>query len=721
MDAWASFLNDPASLQKRGDDAVPYRVLVEEAAMRDGPYRSLVIDFEDVDRRDTHLADELIEHPRESLNKIEDALKTMGGTEIHARVRNLPDSRKRSISTLRDEDVGKLVAVTGVVQGVGETRPRITDGIFQCARCGAFIRQIQEDPFFLAEPLECEEDQGGCGRDTSWKLVTSETRGKRSTFVDTQGIHLQEPPDTIQGTKTPERFPCFIEGDWCGRIMPGERVVLTGILRSYVRRVQGKKSTTFDLHLEVLSFDVEQRTYADIVFTDKDVEAFHALAKDSTLREKLIGSIAPSIHGRREAKVGILLQLFGGTKIDLPDGQKKRGAIHILLIGDPGQGKTVLLKAASALHPRAFYANMLTMSVAGLVGGVEKAEKGIGGETYVYQGGLAVMAHEGHLSIDEADKPKEKDAANALLEPLEQQHVSLNKMGARGLTIATEFSALIGANPKTGRFDPTEPLALQLTLPGPLLDRMDLIFPLDDSANLKRDENVIDHLIRSYQYGTVAMAARAGGKTAVSAEDVRTAGEKLRPVIEAEFLRKYIAYARRNVWPYLTDEASVRIRAQYLLVRGRRSANPEAPTPYSTRSGESILRLATAAARMRLSNTIDEEDVDLALEIYNVGWERLATNKNGEMDMDRIGAATPSDTRTLMRAIKQKLQELTDLSPSEAVTGEDVVRHLIAAGLERDRVVAAWGQLKKTGQIIERANGGYANVAPYRPSKDVRA
>lgn len=56
--------------------------------------------------------------------------------------------------------------------------------------------------------------------------------------------------------------------------------------------------------------------------------------------------LAPSIFGLNDVKKGILLQLFGGVhkKFEKSGSPRFRGDINILLVGDPGTGKSQLLQ-----------------------------------------------------------------------------------------------------------------------------------------------------------------------------------------------------------------------------------------------------------------------------------------------------------------------------------------------------------------------------------------
>ncbi|MCG7844697.1 MAG: ATP-binding protein, partial [Methanomassiliicoccales archaeon] len=249
----------------------------------------------------------------------------------------LPRDSRIEIRLLRSEHLGKLVSVEGLVRKATEVRPRLILGVFKCMRCPARIVEPQEGLFFR-EPMECYKEQEGCGRtsgSTKFQLLA-----EQSLYVDTQKVEMQESPEGLRGGAQPERLTAFLEDDLAGKISPGDRVVLNGILRSQ-QKGQQLKSTLFDIDLAVLSMEFEQHEYEEVLISEEDEEMIRNEAKGPEVFRKIVGSIAPAIHGYDEVKESIALQLFGGTAKHLEDGTKIRGDIHILLVGDPGVAKCV--------------------------------------------------------------------------------------------------------------------------------------------------------------------------------------------------------------------------------------------------------------------------------------------------------------------------------------------------------------------------------------------
>ena len=211
--SWENFFEDHA----RSD--------IETIALSYPEKRSLYVNYWDIDKHDPGLSDLLINQPYKSIYNAEEALKGMDvciekKLNIHFRVFDLPDTQKILIRKIRANHLGKYAAIEGLVKKVTEVRPKLKIAAFQCQKCGAIIK-LEQDEDILKEPSECYEDQGGCGRVSSFKLIQN-----LSSFVDSQKIEIQENPEGLRGGAQPERISVYLEDDLVGEIAPGDRVVV---------------------------------------------------------------------------------------------------------------------------------------------------------------------------------------------------------------------------------------------------------------------------------------------------------------------------------------------------------------------------------------------------------------------------------------------------------------------------------------------------------------
>jgi DNA replicative helicase MCM subunit Mcm2 (Cdc46/Mcm family) len=300
--------------------------------------RSLELDFTVVDRFDSDLALKLLERPQASIYAAEEGVRRLlppseEVVDLRIRVRALPKDSRVEIRDLRSKHLGTLLSIQGLVRKVTEVRPKVVEAIFQCLRCNAVIKEDQEGMGFR-EPLECYEDQGGCKRSSSATkfILLSEN----SRFIDTQKIEIQEAPEGLRGGEQPQRLTAYLDDDLTGKINPGARVILNGVLRSVQKGRAPAKSTLFDLFLDCNSLELQQVEFEEIEVTPEDVASIKEEAEDPEVFTKIVSSIAPSIFGLQTEKEALALQLFGGIPKFMPDGRRIRGDIHILLVGDPG-------------------------------------------------------------------------------------------------------------------------------------------------------------------------------------------------------------------------------------------------------------------------------------------------------------------------------------------------------------------------------------------------
>jgi len=302
--------------------------------------RSLFVKFSDMDIYDPNLADMLLEDPDVAIASATHALREMdiptGVTLDKANLRIIKLLRRVKIRDIRSNDIGKLVSIEGLVTKATEVRPRVVEAVFECPFCG-HIFSLEQSGRQFKEPRECERESGGCGRKVQhFKLLVDKCK-----FANAQKIRLQESPEELRGGELPQAIDVNLEDDISGEVSPGDRIVVTGILRSYQRTTQFGKTPFFDIYLDGNSLEIMEEEFEEIEITEEDEREIMELKNQPDVYEKLIRSIAPSIYGYEEIKEAMVLQLFAGIPKELPDETRVRGDIHLLLVGDPGVAKCV--------------------------------------------------------------------------------------------------------------------------------------------------------------------------------------------------------------------------------------------------------------------------------------------------------------------------------------------------------------------------------------------
>ena len=105
-----------------------------------------------------------------------------------------------------------------------------------------------------------------------------------------------------------------------------------------------------------LDSSMSKNTYDFTLLDYSTVQEIHALK--SELFKVLTASLCPSIYGHEEIKAGLLLGLFGGSVKFSSNTKNKvpvRGDPHILVVGDPGLGKSQMLSSCASVAPRGVF------------------------------------------------------------------------------------------------------------------------------------------------------------------------------------------------------------------------------------------------------------------------------------------------------------------------------------------------------------------------------
>ncbi len=634
---------------------------------------SMIVDFDDLLRFDPELAKITVNEPVKALSAASEALKNLiqiidseyanSVKNFYIRIKNLPLTIP--LRKIRSSEIGKLIQIKGILTRASKVKPLLQIGAFKCASCGAITYKEQEEGLY-SPPVVCRN----CGRKGPFKLVEDE-----STFIDWQNIRIQERPEELPAGQLPRFIDAILSEDLVDKARPGDRVTVVGILRSKPDTKTPGKLATFTTYIDVNYIEQEEKEIEEIYISKEEEQKILDFAKDPFASEKLISAIAPSIYGLRHIKEAIALMLFGGVTKILPDGVKIRGEINVLLVGDPGTGKSQLLKYATKIAPRAIYTTGKGSTAAGLTAAVVR-DSMTGAMTL--EAGALVLADRGLAAIDEFDKMQKEDRG-AIHEAMEQQTISIAKAGIVA-TLNARASILAAANPIFGRYDTYKTAAENINLPATILSRFDLIFVLTDKPDPKQDRELVTHVLRLHQKPT----------------------EEREDLLSTEFLKKYIAYARRNVVPRLSEEASKILEEFYLELRARSTSSSVAIT---TRQLEALVRLAEAHARMHLRDVVTEKDAEEAIRLMKFSLQQVAFDESTEsIDIDRILVGKP---RSQLEQMSKILDIIVELEKEEggAVPTTKVIEVAEEEGIPRNFTKKVLDDLKNDGTIYEPRPG----------------
>lgn len=612
---------------------------------------------------------------------------------LQVRTFNLLQEHVQSMRNLNPKDIGTMVGVRGMVIRASNVIPDIQRAMYRCTKCQA-MKDVSISFGRIEEPRKCTS----CNVRDSFTLIHS-----RSSFSDKQTVRLQEAPESIPKGETPATFTLIMYDSLVDTVKPGDRVEVTGILRATPIRVNPKLRTVRSvyrtyidcIHVRTLNNN-QSRAIADgrAQFGEKDAlgqpaaesdgpgvnvqayteeqkaareEYFDTLACHPALYERLAASVAPSIFGMTDEKKGVLLQLFGGSsKVGvgeaneeaLSDGSARfRSAINVLLVGDPGTSKSQLLHSAHRLAPRGVYTSGRGSSAVGLTAYVTRDPDS---EDYVLESGALVLSDRGVCCIDEFDKMSDF-ARSVLHEAMEQQTVSIAKAGIIA-TLNARTAVLAAANPVNSRYDTSKSVVDNIDLPPTLLSRFDLIYLVLDAPNADADRRLAKHIVSLFFKNYDEKAPKEETEEVDSDDELLNEAPQYYggPLLDAQALTEYIAYAREKVDPKLSDEASQALVSGYLDMRsGGRGGGNITATP---RQLESLIRLAEAHARMQLKENVEESDVKEAMRLVKSALHMAAYDPNtGKIDINMFAAgksrALEGRIEMLGRVITDKLEE----------------------------------------------------------------
>jgi len=582
--------------------------------------KSLVIEFGRLIDFDMELANSLLGFPNEFIEEADKILEQITSLEgMRLRVKNL--DRSTPIRDIRASDIGKFIQVEGILTRMSDVKPEIREAVFKCVACGEEQSVPQTDEVYR-EPIYCGNPE--CTRKRGpFKLVV-----ENSKFIDWQSMRVQERPEQLRGGRMPRQLDGIVREDYVDKAVPGNHVVITGVLRVFQEGFGRQRKTTFRKILFVNHLEVVQKGVEEYELSAEDEAKIKELAKDPWLRNSIIQSIAPSIYGYEPIKEAIALQIFGCPAIELPDGSRKRGDIHILLTGDPGVAKSELLKWVSQVAPRGLYTSGKKATGVGLTAAAVRDEIGGG---WTLEAGALVIGDGGIVAIDEFEKMSDEDRS-AILESLEQQTISVAKAGILA-TLNTRTAVLAAANPKGGRFDRHRSIVEQVDLPPVILSRFDLIFIMRDEPQAERDRTIAHHMLELHREPTAV----------------------IRPPIDVDTLQKLVIYARKNIDPKFDDTEAMKALEDFYVKWRSVAEKGEAPLPITPRQLEAMIRLSKANARMRLSNRVTVEDVNRAIKLISFYLHEAGIDtETGKVDIDILMTGRS-------RSQREKLQKIWDI------------------------------------------------------------
>ncbi|MBD3254633.1 MAG: AAA domain-containing protein [Candidatus Lokiarchaeota archaeon] len=653
---------------------------------------TLIILYEDLLAFDPQIADMLRKDPEtlleDAVEAFENLLKFQGGllTNDYYFVRIATKDEKSPLTVpirgLRSKHIDRLVWFKGILIRSSAIRPQLIKAKFECMDCGTQFDIIQLTSK-IKWPKFCINKRCKASKQSDFRLIS-----KKSEFIDWQSITIQEIPEDLPAGRIPRSVQAILTYDLVDTVKPGDRLKVMGVFKSVIAHsIKSNNSNLFKTFINVNFIDPEDKTDQYIDISKEDIKKIETLAKEPMIQKKIARSIAPTIYGREDLKIACALSLFAGSRKRKPGGGYKRGDIHVLFVGDPGTGKSEILKNAVEISPRGLYTSGKGSTAVGLTAAVIKDSDT--GQMNL-EAGAIVLANGGIAAIDEFDKMDSADRS-ALHEGMEQQTVSIAKAGIVA-TLKSETAIIAAANPHSGRYDPYKTPTQNIRLPPSLVSRFDLIFVVIDKPDRAKDAQMAEFILQNAMKGTIT-----DSEVIDEADD----DESFAP-IPGDLLKKYIKHAKRNCKPSLTEEAKERIKDFYLELRGEYTSE-DAIVSILARNLDALVRLSEAYAKMALRDKVSKEDVEEIIKLFkrylnDIGYDETT----GKIDMDRVFVGESRSKINKLNQLMDRLKEIFEDNEWRALEKKSIIQTLeLEENLDKEFIKNALDEAVKEGTLYE--------------------
>jgi len=536
----------------------------------------------------------------------------------------------------------QYVGVQGIVTRISDVKPKLVYSVHYCDETNhGTIKEyndqmkIEETRNTFGQPLNGNFESGNASgfmnnaiptRDINQNPLTFEYGF--SKFKDHQIVLLQEPPERTPLGQLPRSVEVVLEGDLVDKVKPGDRIQVNGIFKCISTMATGSsgnvKTVLIGTNVQIINNDIQQKEY-----TGEDLRRIKELAKKKDVFNILANSIAPGIYGHQDIKRALVLQLLGGNETNLEDGTHLRGDINILMIGDPSTAKSQFLRYMLNIAPNTINTTGKGSSGVGLTAAVMVDRET--GDRHL-EAGAMVLGDRGIVCIDEFDKMNELDRV-AIHEVMEQQTVTIAKAGIH-VSLNARCSVLAAANPIYGQYIQEMSASRNIGFPDSLLSRFDLCFIVLDEHNSELDRKISERVIDNHMFTVDASKFQDDSEDKVIEPEINmddnkktamfeknnpnsNANKENKNILTRDFLRKYIYYAKSKITPQLTKESTEFISKSWAKLREKSISEDWKGNkmPITVRTLESLIRIATAFAKSRLSQKVERQDCESALDL----------------------------------------------------------------------------------------------------------
>jgi replicative DNA helicase Mcm len=452
------------------------------------------------------------------------------------------------------------VKVRGTIVSISKLYKMIKGVLFVCNKC------YSEEYMPNQIPKDHLDSYKRCSNCKEYMKVD------RCNYVNAVKVEIQD-SDKFSDI---EKLSCILFDEYTLDIQIGSKVVVAGSVQ-IIQQKSGKSIPR--LYSSFIQYENKQK----FELSGQDISAIHRFKKikKGLLVESLTKMVAPSVIDLDIVKKGLLLSVVSTSEDINVDGNRER--LHVLLISNPGIGKSKLIKECVELVPNSRYESSQHASGKSLTAIVSKED-----EDYCLRTGPIPLARGAMCVLNEIGRTSPEDQG-FLLDVMEEGEFTINKYGINS-KITSPTVIIASANPINSSNDINDKIDInQIPLIKPVIDRFDLVFVLRDSQDEDELREYAEHKIEKLS--------------------------KKNPNYYS-YLKKHIAFAKQFK-PELSVEAWSLIKEYYVKLCTKHNILSSSMKFKSRRTFDTLIRIAKSVSKLKLKNVVDAEDAREALEFFN--------------------------------------------------------------------------------------------------------